>query len=181
MPNSSAKPPRSIEAGHSAAWSWQQAIERRVAEVKQASDAHIAQRAADLHDVGQRVLRFLAETRAQRDGAARRARDPRRRRPHAERHRPARSAAHPRHRAPSPAARLRTPRSSRARSTSRPIVGAGAAVLELTAGITCILDGALGQPLHRAERRRTWNRRASSRPTCCASARRNTSPAISPR
>ena len=41
-----------IKAGHSAAWSWQQAIENRVGNMK---------RAADLYDVGQRVLRLLTK------------------------------------------------------------------------------------------------------------------------
>jgi phosphocarrier protein FPr len=42
-----------IKTGHSAAWSWQQAIESRVSNMK---------RATDLYDVGQRVLRLLTET-----------------------------------------------------------------------------------------------------------------------
>jgi phosphocarrier protein FPr len=132
-----------VEGGHSAAWSWQQVIERRVTEVKQASDAHIAGRAADLHDVGQRVLRLLAETE------------------HTE-------AALPDEPViliaddltPSDTARLDPQRilgivtvkggptshtAIIARSLDIPaIVGAGAAVLELTAGITCILDGVSG-------------------------------------
>jgi phosphocarrier protein FPr len=132
-----------IEAHHSAAWSWQQTIERRVAEVKQASDHHIAARAADLHDVGQRVLRLLAETE------------------HSE-------AALPDEPCiliaddltPSDTAKLDPQRilgfvtvaggptshtAIIARSLDIPaIVGAGAAVLELTEGITCILDGASG-------------------------------------
>ncbi len=49
-----------IESGHSAAWSWQKAIAERVTEVEQVEDEHLAGRAADLHDVGQRVLRLLA-------------------------------------------------------------------------------------------------------------------------
>jgi phosphoenolpyruvate-protein phosphotransferase len=49
-----------IEAGHSAAWSWQHAIERRALELKQIEDDRLAERAADLHDIGQRVLRLLA-------------------------------------------------------------------------------------------------------------------------
>ncbi len=44
-----------IEAGHSAAWSWQQAIERRALELKQIENERLAERAADLHDIGQRV------------------------------------------------------------------------------------------------------------------------------
>ena len=132
-----------IEGRHNAAWSWQQTIERRVAEVKQASDHHIAARAADLHDVGQRVLRLLAETE------------------HSE-------AALPDEPCiliaddltPSDTAKLDPQRilgfvtvaggptshtAIIARSLDIPaIVGAGAAVLELTEGITCILDGASG-------------------------------------
>ncbi len=132
-----------IEARHSAAWSWQQTIERRVAEVRQASDHHIAARAADLHDVGQRVLRLLAETE------------------HSE-------AALPDQPCiliaadltPSDTAKLDPQRilgfvtvaggptshtAIIARSLDIPaIVGAGAAVLELTEGITCILDGTSG-------------------------------------
>jgi multiphosphoryl transfer protein len=49
-----------IDAGHSAAWSWQQAIERRALELKQIENDRLAERAADLHDIGQRVLRLLA-------------------------------------------------------------------------------------------------------------------------
>ncbi|HEU4677965.1 MAG TPA: phosphoenolpyruvate--protein phosphotransferase, partial [Terrimicrobiaceae bacterium] len=51
-----------IDAGHSAAWSWQQAIERRALELKQIENDRLAERAADLHDIGQRVLRLLAGT-----------------------------------------------------------------------------------------------------------------------
>ena len=49
-----------IEAGHSAAWAWQHAIERRSMELKQIENERLAERAADLHDIGQRVLRLLA-------------------------------------------------------------------------------------------------------------------------
>jgi phosphocarrier protein FPr len=49
-----------IQAGHSAAWSWQQAIERRALELKQIENDRLAERAADLHDIGQRVLRLLS-------------------------------------------------------------------------------------------------------------------------
>jgi phosphoenolpyruvate-protein phosphotransferase len=132
-----------IEAGHSAAWSWQQTIGKRVAEVQQVSDARLAARAADLHDVGQRVLRLLAETE------------------HSE-------AALPDEPCilvaddltPSDTAKLDPKRilgivtvaggptshtAIIARSLDIPaIVGAGATVLELTAGITCILDGTAG-------------------------------------
>ncbi|MCS6844277.1 MAG: phosphoenolpyruvate--protein phosphotransferase [Caldilineales bacterium] len=49
-----------IEAGTSAGWAWQQAIEARVAELKTVGDPLIAGRAVDLSDVGRRVLSFLA-------------------------------------------------------------------------------------------------------------------------
>jgi phosphoenolpyruvate-protein phosphotransferase len=49
-----------IETGASAGWAWQQAIEERVAELKQVNDPLIAGRAVDLSDVGSRVLNFLA-------------------------------------------------------------------------------------------------------------------------
>ena len=49
-----------IEAGKSAAWSWQTTIERRVVEMREIADERIAARGVDLHDVGQRVLRLLA-------------------------------------------------------------------------------------------------------------------------
>ncbi|KAB8143851.1 phosphoenolpyruvate--protein phosphotransferase [Chloroflexia bacterium SDU3-3] len=48
-----------IDDGHSAAWSWQRAIEERVAAMQQLADERLAARAADLSDVGQRVLRLL--------------------------------------------------------------------------------------------------------------------------
>src|SRR5207253_85691 len=51
-----------VEGGHSAAWAWQRAVETRVADVQQLGNARLAGRAADLHDVGQRVLRLLAGT-----------------------------------------------------------------------------------------------------------------------
>ncbi|XHR29669.1 MAG: phosphoenolpyruvate--protein phosphotransferase [Chthoniobacteraceae bacterium] len=49
-----------IEMGHGAAWSWQQIINQRVAEVAQVNNERLSGRAVDLHDVGQRVLRLLA-------------------------------------------------------------------------------------------------------------------------
>jgi phosphocarrier protein FPr len=48
-----------IAAGHSAAWAWQQAIEARAAELGQVRDERLAGRAADMRDVGERVLRLL--------------------------------------------------------------------------------------------------------------------------
>jgi phosphocarrier protein FPr len=50
-----------IRAGRSAGWSWQQVIEKRVAEVSQIDDPVLSGRAADLGDVGNRVLRHLAQ------------------------------------------------------------------------------------------------------------------------
>ncbi|HMD90861.1 MAG TPA: phosphoenolpyruvate--protein phosphotransferase [Anaerolineaceae bacterium] len=49
-----------IEAGSSAGWAWQQAIEERVNQLKKVDDPLIAARAVDLSDVGSRVLSFLA-------------------------------------------------------------------------------------------------------------------------
>jgi phosphoenolpyruvate-protein phosphotransferase len=51
-----------IDAGHSAAWSWQQALDERVADLERLGNERLAARAADFHDVGQRVLRVLAWT-----------------------------------------------------------------------------------------------------------------------
>lgn len=48
-----------IYSGHSAAWSWQQAINERVSQVQKLDDPVLAGRAVDLSDVGQRVLRHL--------------------------------------------------------------------------------------------------------------------------
>lgn len=48
-----------IYQGHSAAWSWQQAINERVNHMKKINDPILAGRAVDLSDVGQRVLRHL--------------------------------------------------------------------------------------------------------------------------
>ncbi|HEX2203656.1 MAG TPA: phosphoenolpyruvate--protein phosphotransferase, partial [Longimicrobium sp.] len=49
-----------VAAGHGAAWAWQRAVDARVAEVATVADPRLAGRAADLRDVGQRVLRLLA-------------------------------------------------------------------------------------------------------------------------
>lgn len=49
-----------VASGHSAGWGWNEAIQRRIAELEQLGDARLAGRAADLRDVGQRVLRLLA-------------------------------------------------------------------------------------------------------------------------
>ena len=51
-----------IQNGHGAAWAWNAVIERQADELRQLSDERLAARAADLHDVGQRVLRLLAPT-----------------------------------------------------------------------------------------------------------------------
>ena len=51
-----------VQAGHGAAWSWQQVINGRVTEVERINNERLSGRAADLHDVGQRVLRILAPT-----------------------------------------------------------------------------------------------------------------------
>ncbi len=49
----------SIGLGHSAGWSWQQAIEKRATALEQLNDPLLAARALDLLDVGQRVLKLL--------------------------------------------------------------------------------------------------------------------------
>jgi phosphocarrier protein FPr len=51
-----------VDAGHGAAWAWERAVGARVAELRGVEDQRVASRAADLHDVGQRVLRLLAGT-----------------------------------------------------------------------------------------------------------------------
>jgi phosphoenolpyruvate-protein phosphotransferase len=48
-----------INKGHSSGWSWQEAIQARVAAMQQVPDPLIAGRATDLHDVGTRVLTLL--------------------------------------------------------------------------------------------------------------------------
>ena len=132
-----------IKTGHSAAWSWQQAIEDRVADVRNTADQHIAARADDLRDVGQRVLRLFAGSESH-------------------------DATLPDEPCiliaddltPSDTAKLDPQRilgfvtvaggptshtALIARSLGIPaIVGADAKVLELTEGITCILDGTAG-------------------------------------
>lgn len=49
-----------IKKGHSAGWSWQQAIEERVQVMEKVDDPIIAGRAVDLKDVGNRVLKLIA-------------------------------------------------------------------------------------------------------------------------
>ena len=133
-----------IDAGHSAAWAWQHAIERRSMELKQIENERLAERAADLHDIGQRVLRVLA-------GAE---------------HGAPRLPDHPvilvaDDLTPSDTAQLDPKRilglctasggptahtAIIARSLDIPcVVGAGAAVLEVTSEQTCILDGSAGK------------------------------------
>jgi multiphosphoryl transfer protein len=51
-----------IDQGHGAGWAWQRVVAGRVAALRQVEDARVAARAADLHDVGQRVLRLLTGT-----------------------------------------------------------------------------------------------------------------------
>ena len=50
-----------IREGHSAGWSWQQVVETRVQEMAKLDDPVLSGRAADLGDVGTRVLRHLAQ------------------------------------------------------------------------------------------------------------------------
>jgi phosphocarrier protein FPr len=51
-----------IRAGASAGWAWRDVIGARVADLEKVDDALLAARAVDLGDVGDRVLRFLAES-----------------------------------------------------------------------------------------------------------------------
>ncbi len=133
-----------IDAGHSAAWSWQKVIDARVAEVEQVANERLAGRAADLHDVGQRVLRLLTGTQS------------------TEIHLPNEPVILVADDlTPSDTARLDPKRilglctagggatshtAIIARSLDIPaVVGAGAAVLEQSAGGICILDGSTGR------------------------------------
>ncbi|GLV54564.1 phosphoenolpyruvate--protein phosphotransferase [Dictyobacter sp. S3.2.2.5] len=54
-----------IYQGHSAAWSWNQAIQERVESLQQLRDPVLAGRAADLRDVGTRVQNHLTGTQQQ--------------------------------------------------------------------------------------------------------------------
>ena len=132
-----------IDAGHSAAWSWQQGIDARVADLKQLGNERLAARSADFHDVGQRVLRVLSWTS---EGEARLPDTP--------------VILIAEDLTPSDTARLDPRRTLGvctasggptshtaiiARSLDIPaVVGAGAAVLEQVDGTLCILDGAAG-------------------------------------
>ena len=51
-----------IRTGTSAGWSWREVTDARARELSQVDDPLVAARAVDLRDVGQRVLRFLAES-----------------------------------------------------------------------------------------------------------------------
>ena len=51
-----------IRTGTSAGWSWREVTNARAQELSQVDDPLVAARAVDLRDVGQRVLRFLAES-----------------------------------------------------------------------------------------------------------------------
>jgi len=133
-----------IDSGHSAAWSWQKAIQKRVEELQQIDNERLAERAADMHDVGQRVLRLLAGTE------------------HGESHLPEEPVILiADDLSPSDTARLDPKRilglctasggptshtAIIARSLDIPaIVGAGSSVLELENGTSCILEGTAGQ------------------------------------
>ncbi len=133
-----------IEAKHSAAWAWQKVINQRVAEVEKVANERLAGRAADLHDVGQRVLRVLTGTQ---QGEVQLPDEP--------------VILVAEDLTPSDSARLDPKRilglctasggatshtAIIARSLDLPaIVGAGAAVLEQPAGQVCILDGTTGR------------------------------------
>lgn len=49
-----------IEQGHSAGWAWRECVEAKATEIASLDDALLKERAADLKDVGNRVLRLLA-------------------------------------------------------------------------------------------------------------------------
>jgi phosphocarrier protein FPr len=133
-----------IKDEHSAAWAWQHAITERVAAMQQVRDERLAGRAADMNDVGQRVLRLLADVDQQEASLP---------------DEPVILVAEDL--LPSDTARLDPQRilglctaaggptshtAIIARSLGIPaIVGAGAALLEQASGETCILDGSAGK------------------------------------
>jgi multiphosphoryl transfer protein len=51
-----------IESGHSAGWSWRQAVDLRSDAIAALDDPLLKERAADLRDVGRRVLRLMADS-----------------------------------------------------------------------------------------------------------------------
>ncbi|WP_437625546.1 phosphoenolpyruvate--protein phosphotransferase [Sorangium sp. So ce1151] len=51
-----------IDAGHSAGWAWRKVYEEGAGSLSRLDDPLLAARAADLRDVGRRVLRFLADS-----------------------------------------------------------------------------------------------------------------------
>ncbi len=61
---------RSVVQRHGAAWGWRHAVAARVAVQRALPDATLAARAADLQDVGERVLRYLLGRGGETDGAA---------------------------------------------------------------------------------------------------------------
>ncbi|MGX8882556.1 phosphoenolpyruvate--protein phosphotransferase [Methylovorus sp. SPW-M1] len=56
---------RTIHLGHSAGWAWNLSVQQKAAEVESLQDALLRERAADLRDVGSRVLRLLAHAKDQ--------------------------------------------------------------------------------------------------------------------
>jgi len=133
-----------IDHGHSAAWSWQQAINERIEDLRQLHNERLAGRAVDLSDVGQRVLQLLAGTE------------------HGDFHLPEEPVVLvAEDLTPADTAQLDPRRilgfctalggptshtSIIARSLGIPaIVGAGPAALELTNGVTAVLDGVTGR------------------------------------
>jgi phosphoenolpyruvate-protein phosphotransferase len=133
-----------IAAGHGAAWAWNQTVEARAADVRQVGDERLAGRAVDLHDVGQRVLRLLVSVH------------------HGEPALPDEPVILiADDLTPSDTARLDPKRTLGlctasggptshtaiiARSLDIPaVVGAGAALLELANGTTCVIDGGGGK------------------------------------
>ena len=51
---------RRIAGGHSAGWAWRETVEAQAVDLRAVDDPTLAARAADLGDVGDRVLRYLA-------------------------------------------------------------------------------------------------------------------------
>ena len=60
-PDLTAAAERTIREGHSAGWAWREVVEAQAADLRGLDDPVLAGRAADLGDVGDRVLRYLAE------------------------------------------------------------------------------------------------------------------------